>query len=481
MDPDPSPDPDPPKSWSIHTRREIIARYEILERVGSGAYSDVYRGRRLSDGLAVALKEVHDYQSAFREIEALQILRGSPHVVLLHEYFWREDEDAVLVLEFLRSDLAAVIADASRRPRDGGVAPLRAGEVKRWMLQVLEGVDACHRNSIVHRDLKPGNLLISEEGVLKIADFGQARILLDDGNVAPDYEPESFEERSSEQADILQQPETMEADTTCPEGQEQGAITREAYLREVDEFKAKNPRHEIDKETSIFDGDTSCLATCTTSDIGEDPFKGSYAYGAEEAGEDAQGSLTSCVGTRWFRAPELLYGSTDYGLEVDLWSLGCIFAELLTLEPLFPGISDIDQLSRIFNVLGNLSEEVWPGCKKLPDYRTISFCKIENPIGLESCLPNCSTDEVSLVRRLLCYDPAARATPMELLQDKYFTEEPLPVPISALQVPQSKNSHDEDSAGGWYDYNDMDSDSDFEDFGPLKFTPTSTGFSIQFP
>ncbi|XP_048133690.1 cyclin-dependent kinase F-1 [Rhodamnia argentea] len=476
-------DPNPPKSWSIHTRQEIIAKYQILEHVGSGAYSDVYRGRRLSDGLTVALKEVHDYQSAFREIEALQILRGSPNVVLLHEYFWREDEDAVLVLEFLPSDLEAVIRDA-KRERDGGGGSPPAGEIKRWMLQVLDGVDACHRNLIVHRDLKPGNLLVSEEGVLKIADFGQARILLDDGNVAPDYEPESFEDRSSEQADILQRPDTVEADTECPDGhnsQEQGAITREAYLREVDEFKAKNPRREIDKETSLFDGDTSCLATCTTSDIEEDPFKGSYAYEAEEAREDAQGSLTSCVGTRWFRAPELLYGSTDYGLEVDLWSLGCIFAELLTLEPLFPGISDIDQLSRIFNVLGNLSEEVWPGCTELPDYKTISFCKIENPVGLESCLRNHSSDEVSLVRRLLCYDPAVRATAMELLQDKYFIEEPLPVPISELRVPRSKNSHDEDSPGGWHDYNDMDSDSDFEDFGPLKYTPTSTGFSIQFP
>ncbi|KAF8034345.1 hypothetical protein BT93_C0596 [Corymbia citriodora subsp. variegata] len=484
MDPEPDPNPHPPKSWSIHTRQEIIARYEILERVGSGAYSDVYRGRRLSDGLTVALKEVHDYQSAFREIEALQILRGSPNVVHLHEYFWREDEDAVLVLEFLRSDLSAVIADAKRERDGGGGGLLRAGEIKRWMLQVLVGVDACHRNLIVHRDLKPGNLLVSEEGVLKIADFGQARILLDDGNDAPDYEPELFEERSSEHADILQQPETMEAHTAHPEGhnsQEQVAITREAYLREVDEFKAKNPRHEIDKETSIFDGNTSCLATCTTSDIEGDPFKGSYAYEAEEAGEDVQGLLTSCVGTRWFRAPELLYGSTDYGLEVDLWSLGCIFAELLTLEPLFPGISDIDQLSRIFNGLGNLSEEVWPGCTKLPDYKTISFCKIENPVGLESCLPNRSGDEVSLIQRLLCYNPAARATAIELLQDKYFTEEPLPVPISELRVPQSKNSHDEDFPGGWDDYNDMDSDSDFEDFGPLKFTTTSAGFSIQFP
>lgn len=162
-------DPPPPKSWSIHTRPEIIQKYEILERVGSGAYSDVYRARRLSDNLIVALKEVHDYQSAYREIEALQILHNSPNVVVLHEYFLREDEDAVLVLEFLRTDLASVIKDAKKR-EGGGIG---VGELKRWMLQILSGVDACHRNMIVHRDLKPSNLLISDEGVLKLADFGQ--------------------------------------------------------------------------------------------------------------------------------------------------------------------------------------------------------------------------------------------------------------------------------------------------------------------
>ncbi|KAL6194359.1 hypothetical protein ACLB2K_035443 [Fragaria x ananassa] len=111
----------PAKSWSIHTRPEIIAKYQILERVGSGAYSDVYRARRLSDDLTVALKEVHYYQSAFREIEALQTLQACPNVVVLHEYFWREDEDAVLVLEFLASDfslLSVVFQRKSRTPID---------------------------------------------------------------------------------------------------------------------------------------------------------------------------------------------------------------------------------------------------------------------------------------------------------------------------------------------------------------------------
>ncbi|MBA0690314.1 hypothetical protein Goari_007999, partial [Gossypium aridum] len=157
-----------PKSWSIHTRPDIIAKYVIMERVGSGTYADVYRARRLSDNLIVALKEAHDYQSGFRKIEALQLLQNCPNIVVMHEYFWREDEDAVLVLEFLRTDLAAVIEEAKKK--ESGVP---VGEVKRWTLQILRGIDACHRNMIVHRDLKSGNLLVSDDGVLKLADFGQ--------------------------------------------------------------------------------------------------------------------------------------------------------------------------------------------------------------------------------------------------------------------------------------------------------------------
>ncbi|XP_027342401.1 cyclin-dependent kinase F-1-like [Abrus precatorius] len=414
-------EPPPPKSWSIHTRSEIIAKYQIMERVGSGAYADVYRACRLSDGLTVALKEIHDYQSAFREIDALQLLQGSPNVVVLHEYFWRDDEDAVLVLEYLRTDLATVIADAAKANE-----PLPVGEIKRWMIQILSGVDACHRNMVLHRDLKPSNLLISDNGLLKLADFGQARILTE-----PRFD-----------------------------ASEDNTYNNEESSRVLD---------EIDKDANIRDGN----ATCNTSDVDNE---------MREGEDEEPGCFTSCVGTRWFRAPELLYGSRDYGLEIDLWSLGCVFAELLTLQPLFPGTADIDQLSRIISVLGNLDENLWPGCSKLPDYGIISFSKVENPAGIEACLPNRSPDEVSLVKRLVCYNPPRRATAMELLCDKYFSEEPLPVPVSELRVPLTRKEGDEDSPGsGWLDYEDMGSDSDFDDFGPLNITRTGTGFSIQFP
>jgi hypothetical protein len=68
-------------------------------------------------------------------------------------------------------------------------------------------------------------------------------------------------------------------------------------------------------------------------------------------------------------------------------------------------MTDIDQLSRIINVLGNLDERAWSDCSKLPDYRIILFRKVENPANVEVCLSNRSPDEVYLVKKLVCYDP----------------------------------------------------------------------------
>lgn len=68
------------------------------------------------------------------------------------------------------------------------------------------------------------------------------------------------------------------------------------------------------------------------------------------------------VATRWYRAPELLFGGRHYGNAVDLWAVGCIFAELLNHSPLFPGENDIDQLYRVLQCLGTPDPKQWPVC-----------------------------------------------------------------------------------------------------------------------
>ena len=79
--------------------------------------------------------------------------------------------------------------------------------------------------------------------------------------------------------------------------------------------------------------------------------------------------LTHEVVTLWYRAPEILLGAQKYTYAVDIWSMGCIFAEMVTNIPLFTGDSEIDQLFKIFSTLSTPNEESWPGISKLPDYK----------------------------------------------------------------------------------------------------------------
>jgi serine/threonine protein kinase len=80
-------------------------------------------------------------------------------------------------------------------------------------------------------------------------------------------------------------------------------------------------------------------------------------------------TYTHEVVTLWYRAPEILLGCKYYSTAVDIWSLGCIFAEMVTRRALFPGDSEIDQLFRIFRTLGTPDEVVWPGVTSVPDYK----------------------------------------------------------------------------------------------------------------
>ena len=78
--------------------------------------------------------------------------------------------------------------------------------------------------------------------------------------------------------------------------------------------------------------------------------------------------LTHEVVTLWYRAPEILLGCKTYALPVDIWSVGTIIAEMATKKPLFPGDSEIDEVFKIFRILGTPNEEVWPGVTTLQDW-----------------------------------------------------------------------------------------------------------------
>lgn len=123
-------------------------------------------------------------------------------------------------------------------------------------------------------------------------------------------------------------------------------------------------------------------------------------------------TYTHEVVTLWYRSPELLLKATHYGPSVDLWSLGCIFAEMQTNRILFPGDSEIDQLYRIFRTLGTPDETNWPGFYSMPEYRR--FAKFSGR-GLENYIGNDDPKALDLLTKFLTYDPAARISAKEAL------------------------------------------------------------------
>ncbi|KAG1663541.1 hypothetical protein FOA52_003169 [Chlamydomonas sp. UWO 241] len=133
---------------------------------------------------------------------------------------------------------------------------------------------------------------------------------------------------------------------------------------------------------------------------------------------------THTVATRWYRAPELLYGARRYGPGVDVWAVGMVAAELIGLSPLVPGENDIDQLSKMISLLGDI-EPRWPGVSEMPDYGKVMFPSSEGR-PLAQLLPAASPHALDLVAKLLRYDPERRLTAVQALQHPLFFVDPLP-------------------------------------------------------
>ncbi|XP_041364501.1 cyclin-dependent kinase 1-like [Gigantopelta aegis] len=126
------------------------------------------------------------------------------------------------------------------------------------------------------------------------------------------------------------------------------------------------------------------------------------------------------VVTLWYRAPEILLGSPRYSCPVDVWSIGCIFAEMVTKRPLFHGDSEIDQLFRIFRTMATPTEETWPGVSSLPDYKPTFPCWKTNQ--LHTAVKQLDNVGLDLLQKTLTYDPATRISCKNALSHQYFAD-----------------------------------------------------------
>ncbi|XP_013591643.1 PREDICTED: cyclin-dependent kinase G-2 [Brassica oleracea var. oleracea] len=160
---------------------------------------------------------------------------------------------------------------------------------------------------------------------------------------------------------------------------------------------------------------------------------------------------THLVVTLWYRAPELLLGAKQYSTAIDMWSLGCIMAELLAKAPLFNGKTEFDQLDKIFRVLGTPNESIWPGFSKLPGVK-VNFVKHQYnllrkkfPATSFTGSPTLSDAGFDLLNKLLTYDPERRITVDDALKHEWFSE--VPLPKSKDFMPTFPAQHSQDRRG----------------------------------
>jgi len=129
-------------------------------------------------------------------------------------------------------------------------------------------------------------------------------------------------------------------------------------------------------------------------------------------------NLTNDVVTLWYRAPEILLGKQKYDLSLDLWSIGCIFAELYSRQAFFQALSQIGLLYDIFQKLGTPNEYVWPELMKMPFFQT-KFPKWQPKLWKQLC-PTMEDEAIDLISNFLTYNPKCRLSSKNALSHKYF-------------------------------------------------------------
>ncbi|EGO28279.1 hypothetical protein SERLADRAFT_458677 [Serpula lacrymans var. lacrymans S7.9] len=137
------------------------------------------------------------------------------------------------------------------------------------------------------------------------------------------------------------------------------------------------------------------------------------------------GGMTQLVVTLWYRAPEILLGASTYSTAVDIWSVGCIFAELLLKEPLFQAKTEIELLGMIQELLGPSTNSLLSESSLSSPGRSMNFSS-SHPRRLQQRLDHLAGSATDLIRSLLTYNPRKRVRADEALEHPYFNESPLP-------------------------------------------------------
>ncbi|KAJ2712789.1 serine/threonine protein kinase, CMGC, CDC2/CDK sub, partial [Coemansia spiralis] len=156
---------------------------------------------------------------------------------------------------------------------------------------------------------------------------------------------------------------------------------------------------------------------------------------------DEKKDLTKCVVTRWYRPPELLLGERKYTTAIDVWGIGCIFAEMLIGKPVFQGSTDLNQIDQVMRVCGSPNDTLWPGWRDLPDCRQVEGFGVY-PRRVRDEFARFGEEAADLLDMLLQLDPRRRPTAAQALKHRLFFTAPFPA--RPEDMPTFEHSHEFD-------------------------------------
>jgi mitogen-activated protein kinase 1/3 len=405
------------KSSLVKEWGPILDKYEPIKVLGAGSYGKVIEAIDKSTQKKVAIKKVNelfvdlvDSKRVLREITLLRFMKNRFIVELLDIEYDRNDKDfdcIYLIFECLPSDLKKLIKSSCF---------LKMDDVRMYVYHILCGLKYIHSCAVLHRDLKPGNILLDQNYQIKICDFGLARCV----------------NRDTEDEIVEKVPEAKQID--------QGKLDKHSH------FLNKYTSSGIDgKEETPSEGSS-------TSKTAKNKIPPKLKFLKNQKKEQI---LSVHVVSRWYRAPELILIETNYTGSIDVWSVGCIFGELMMMmkenaatfmdrTPLFPGKScfplsppgskkvkvnefgfpneKADQLNVIFDVIGSPNEE---SMGFVTDPNAVLYLKSlsqkkKSKVNFKNKFPGSSSEALDLLEKMLIFDPHKRITVKECLEHPFF-------------------------------------------------------------
>ncbi|KAK3227537.1 hypothetical protein Dsin_007399 [Dipteronia sinensis] len=387
-----------------------MERYHYEHSVGQGSFAVVYKGLDLNNNNTVAIKTITKDASkpdlenmVMREISILETMQHENIVRMLEVH--ETETDSILIFEYLDQDLKKYMKSN----------PDLANDPPKIKYEIFGLIGEGRYGKVYRGQVNNEIVAVKQISLLEMEEEGVPGFALREITLLKELQHENIirllHQEFTEKEDFWLVFEYLDSDLkthmeSIPDFENDSLMIKKflhQVLRAISFCHSHKILHQdLKPENLLVNRRTNTLKLANFGTARRIP----------------EGTLTPQVVTLHYRPPEILLGSNHYSTAVDVWSIGCILAEMVNQETLFPGETENDQLIKIFRVRGTPNEENWPGVTSLVGFQ-LNF-PYQDPLDLKTVVPNLEPAGVDLLSEMLCLDPKKRITAENALQHDYF-------------------------------------------------------------